>query len=181
MNKTIKGVLAAGTASVLLVGGAGTLAYWNDSATVGGATFTAGDLKLDATSCASAGWTVTNSVTQTTAVAFAPGSDKVVPGDVLKKTCTVGIVAVGKNLKADLGVTGGTSTASTMDSGSFSVVGDFKLGGQALSTITSANTGQSVAATITVTVPRGTSVDNASKLKTINLADYTVTATQSAA
>ncbi len=62
MNKTIKGVLAAGTASVLLVGGAGTLAYWNDSATVGGATFTAGDLKLDASSCASAGWTVTNSV-----------------------------------------------------------------------------------------------------------------------
>ena len=32
MNKTIKGVLAAGTASVLLVGGAGTLAYWNDTA-----------------------------------------------------------------------------------------------------------------------------------------------------
>ena len=68
-----------------------------------------------------------------------------------------------------------------MDSSSFAVTGDFKLGGQALSTITSANNGQSVAATLTITVPRGTSVDNSSKLKTINLADYTVTATQSAA
>lgn len=181
MNKTIKGAFAAGTAAVLLLGGAGTLAYWNDTATVGGTTFTAGDLKLDSTSCGTAGWTVTNAVTQTTPVAFTPGSDKIVPGDVLKKTCTVSIVAVGKNLKADLGVTGGASTASTMDSGAFSVSGDFKLGGQALSTITSANNGQTVAATITVTFPRGTAVDNASKLKTINLADYTVTATQSAA
>ena len=181
MNKTIKGAFAAGTAAALLLGGASTLAYWNDSTTVGGATFTAGDLKLDSTNCTSAGWTVTNSVTQTTAVAFVPGTDKIVPGDVLKKTCTVSIVAVGKNLKADLGVTGGATASSTMASSAFSVTGDFKQGGAALSTITSANDGQTVDAVITVTFPRGTTVDNASKLKTINLADYTVTATQSAA
>ena len=31
MKKTTKGALAAGSAAVLLMGGVGTLAYWNDS------------------------------------------------------------------------------------------------------------------------------------------------------
>ncbi len=181
MNKTIKGVLAAGTASVLLVGGAGTLAYWNDTATVGGATFTAGDLKLDATSCTTAGWTVTNSVTQTTAVAFTPGSDKVVPGDVLKKTCTVGIVAVGKNLKADLGVTGGTS--DRLHHGQQLVLRRRRLQARRPGAVHD-HLGQhrSVGRRHHHRhVPARLVGRQRRKLKTINLADYTVTATQSAA
>lgn len=39
-------VIALGVATLLLVGGRGTLAFWTDSATVGGATITAGTLDL---------------------------------------------------------------------------------------------------------------------------------------
>jgi len=51
MNKTIKGSLAAGAAAVLLLGGAGSLAYWTDAADIDGGTITAGTLTLDAGTC----------------------------------------------------------------------------------------------------------------------------------
>lgn len=48
MNKFAKGSLAAGAGLVLLLGGAGTLAYWNDSAELTGGTINAGTLTLEA-------------------------------------------------------------------------------------------------------------------------------------
>lgn len=48
MNKFAKGSLAAGAGVVLLLGGAGTLAYWNDTAELNGGTINAGKLDLDA-------------------------------------------------------------------------------------------------------------------------------------
>lgn len=181
MNKTAKGALAAGTAAFLLLGGAGTLAYWNDSDTVNGVSIGAGNLDVDAANCNAAGWTVSNTVEGVTDAPFNPAADTIVPGDVLKKTCTVAVTAVGKNLRADLGVTGGGSSTSTMASGAYSVNGVFTLNGDPLTQITSANNGQSIAAAITVTFPIGSTVDNASKLKSINLDNFTVTATQATA
>ena len=46
MNKTAKGALAASAAAVLLAGGAGTLAFWTDSANVNGGSITAGTLGI---------------------------------------------------------------------------------------------------------------------------------------
>lgn len=48
MNRYAKGSLAAGAGLVLLLGGAGTLAYWNDSVDLTGGTINAGTLELEA-------------------------------------------------------------------------------------------------------------------------------------
>jgi alternate signal-mediated exported protein len=178
MHATVKGALAAGAAGTLLLGGVGTLAYWNATGTIGGGTINSGDLQLDASSCTTAGWTVSNTVENVMNQVFALGTDEIVPGDVLKKTCTIGVTAVGQNLRANLAVTNGTTTGSTLSVGAYSVAGAFTLGGSPVTSITDANTGQAITATITVTFPIGSSVDNTSKTKTIVLGDFTVTATQ---
>lgn len=94
MNKTTKGALAATAAAALLLGGAGTLAYWTDDATVDGGDITSGRLTLDDGTCGV--WTHTNGPKATQAVV------KIVPGDILRKTCTFVIDAKGDNLKATL-------------------------------------------------------------------------------
>lgn len=48
MNKFAKGSVAAGAGLVLLLGGVGTLAYWNDNVGVQGGTVEAGSLDLHA-------------------------------------------------------------------------------------------------------------------------------------
>jgi alternate signal-mediated exported protein len=178
MHATVKGALAAGAAGTLLLGGAGTLAYWNATGTVGGDTINSGDLRLDAGSCATAGWTVSNTLEGVTDAAFVPGTDEIVPGDVLKKVCSLDVIAVGANLRANLVVTNGTTSGSSMAAGAYNVAGAFSLDGSALSSITDAHNGNTIDATITVTFPIGSSVDNNSKTETIVLTDYTVTATQ---
>ena len=52
MNKSTKGALAASSAAVLLLGGAGSLAFWSDSQDVGSANITSGELDLSAPDCA---------------------------------------------------------------------------------------------------------------------------------
>ena len=47
MKKSTKGALAATTAGVLLLGGAGSLAFWSDS--IGGSTISSGHISLDDT------------------------------------------------------------------------------------------------------------------------------------
>jgi alternate signal-mediated exported protein len=46
MNSTTKGSLAAVVAALLLTGGAGTLAYWNDTENVPGGPISSGQLDL---------------------------------------------------------------------------------------------------------------------------------------
>lgn len=83
MKKTTKGALAAGTAAVLLMGGAGTLAYWTDNDTITGTNISSGHLTLDATACkGTTGWLLEGA-------AFDPTSDTLIPGDVLTKSCNV--------------------------------------------------------------------------------------------
>ena len=178
MHATVKGALAAGTAGTLLLGGAGTLAYWNSTGTVGGGTINSGDMRLDAGTCATAGWTVSNTIEAVTNQPFNVATDEIVPGDVLKKVCSLDVIAVGANLRANLVVTNGTTTGSTMAVGAYTVGGTFTLDGNSLTSITDTNNGDTIDATITVTFPIGTTVDNTTKSKNIVLTDYTVTATQ---
>ena len=51
MKKSTKGALAASSAAVLLLGGAGSLAFWSDSQDVGSANITSGELTLGAPDC----------------------------------------------------------------------------------------------------------------------------------
>lgn len=103
MNKSTKGALAAGAAAVLLLGGAGTLAYWTADETIDGGSLTAGSVTLTAVTCA-ADWTH-DDAGGTGAVST------IVPGDTVTKQCTGTLTLVGDHIGAtvdisDAGVTG---------------------------------------------------------------------------
>jgi alternate signal-mediated exported protein len=99
MNRLIKGALAAGTGVVLLLGGAGTLAYWNAETSVDGGTITAGNLTL--TNSGSPAWT------DQTGTSIDIATFRVVPGDTLTLTQAVTFSATGNNLVGTLSLAGG--------------------------------------------------------------------------
>lgn len=100
MNKMTKGALATGLGVAVLVGGGGTLAWWNVTADAENAgTIVAGNMALDAT--AAGKWT--NAKDKTTALDIA--EYRVVPGDVLTFTQPVNVELVGDLLTANLAVT----------------------------------------------------------------------------
>lgn len=100
MNKTAKGALAASAAAALLLGGAGTLAYWNDDAVVNGGSVNSGYLEINPTVVSpnttpcDASWKHTNGPKSGTTVV------NIVPGDVITKNCTFVVRAKGDNLEA---------------------------------------------------------------------------------
>lgn len=94
MNRSAKGALAAAAAGALLLGGAGTLAYWTGSEDVPGGTFTSGYLQINDVDCASASWTLDGGAAYTT--------QRLVPGDVLTKTCDFTIDGVGDHMTVSL-------------------------------------------------------------------------------
>lgn len=178
MKKSTKGALAAAAAGTLLMGGAGSLAFWSASGGVGGGTITAGHLSLDDTTgaddtCANAPWLLDSAGGSTS---FDPTTDKIVPGDVLTKICTYNVVARGKHLTAALTTSGGSSsgdlTAQTVTGASFTIdaVPD--------TTITTADNGKELKATLTITFD-GAGATNLSQDDQLVLTNYTVNATQS--
>lgn len=149
MKKTTKGALAAGSAAVLLMGGAGTLAYWTADADVDGISVTAGELKIINDGCADADW-VFDSGETTASKVWAPG-DLIVPGDVLTKECSFEVQATGEHLRATLDVTapalsGDLAPNLTLDD-SFEIDGTPVADGE----ITEGNDGDIVEASISVT------------------------------
>lgn len=180
MKKTTKGALAASTAAVLLLGGAGSLAYWNTEGTVSGGDFSTGDLELDFADCDTAGWTVTNTVEGVSDLAVDLTDFAVVPGDVFTKTCTIEVVAVGDNIRAILGVTDGTVTPSaTLDADDYTVTSSFLLDGtEQLTEIDESNDTDLIDVELTVDFPIGSAVDNDSKNSSLALGEFTVAATQ---
>jgi alternate signal-mediated exported protein len=95
MNKYTKGAIATGAAIVLLLGGAGTFALWNDDAEVGAGAINSGTLTIapDGTGewLDSEGDPILDIATYL-----------IVPGDVLTFTQDVVIDASGNNLEATL-------------------------------------------------------------------------------
>ncbi|WP_309068410.1 alternate-type signal peptide domain-containing protein [Microbacterium sp.] len=82
MNKFAKGSIAAAAGIVLLLGGVGSLAYWNDSADLDGVAVNAGQLEL-------------------TAAAGSWGADKIgawVPGDEATYETTLSLKTSGDNI-----------------------------------------------------------------------------------
>ena len=163
MNKSTKGALAATTAGVLLLGGAGSLAFWSDSVTIGGSTISSGHISLDDTTagdCAGADWVLDDGEATAGAV-FDPASSTLVPGDSITKTCTFDVTAAGDDLSPDV-----TTTAV------------FTVGGATATTITEDNDGDELEATITLSFPYGVTSDNLSQDDSLDLSDFTVALTQ---
>lgn len=88
MKKSTKGAIAAGAAAVLLLGGAGSLAYWSDAESADGGTITAGSLTLSAVTCGTSWLEGASPVTT------------IVPGDTVTKTCTGTLTLVGDHIGA---------------------------------------------------------------------------------
>lgn len=185
MKKTTKGALAAAAAGTLLLGGAGSLAFWTASQTATGGSFTTGTLTLSTPTCT--GWT------------YATGNPNgnvggavtlVVPGDVIAKTCDFTVGATGDNLKATLGAPSNVSISTPAGTTSFKGEANttFTLNSVAIAngaTVTSADNGHTLAATFTVTFDHGTDGTgspvvnwNDTQSKTSNLGDLTVSLTQ---
>lgn len=173
MKNSTKGTLAVGAAVALLAGGAGSLAVWNADATVDGVRVATGDLKLtDADNCAAQPFKFADGTT------YNPGPSgvtRIVPGDVLTKTCTFKITARGQNLSADLTTAGPTrSTNSALSV--LTAEGSYTVDGASTSTITSAQNGKDLVAKITIALPA--SAGNGTQNTGITINGYTVTATQ---
>lgn len=174
MNRSTKGALAASAAGALLLGGAGSLAYWNDSGTANGGSITSGTLALSDGTC-DASWV------------YASGSDAgqpvtlIVPGDSVTKTCSFSVSATGDHLSATLSApatltytTTGTPTTLTLNaSATYDVDG--------VSTTTVSTTSSTVKATFVVTFPYGdATTENLDDTQgiTATLDQMTVTLTQ---
>ena len=149
MNKTSKGVLAAGTAALLLLGGAGSLAYWSDSDTVAGSDFNSGSLHLtpvDGDDC-----NVWNLETgEPGGQPFDPVTGKIVPGDVITKVCTFDVDAVGEHLRATVTAVPGTNSGALVSSLSVAATG-LKIDGSTITGITEDNDGDVLSVTVAVT------------------------------
>lgn len=171
MKTSTKGAVAAGAAAVLLMGGAGSLAYWTASGTITGGSVTSGHLKLEADDTGT--WELNGSPVSSISTV------RIVPGDELVFTGSYTIDAAGDNLQADVAVTGATESgalAAYVDTDL-----DYTVDGNAATSITEANDGDTLEATVTVDFPFGTAADNASNVAgglSLNLANVAVTLTQ---
>lgn len=169
MKKTTKGALAAGAAAVLLAGGAGTMAAWTGSQSLGGGNVSAGNLAITQQDAGNWHW----------GTAAAPGAAitditqvSLVPGDSVTYTGTYKLALSGTNLKAKVTASGG---ALSGDLGSYLDVAPAS--NVDLSNLTAANNNQVVNAGATITFKADTgNTDGAGK--SASLAGTTVTLQQ---
>jgi alternate signal-mediated exported protein len=170
MRKSTKGALATAAAAVLLLGGAGTLAYWSDSGTVPGGTIQSGRLELGTPDCG-AGWTLDGGAPFTTQL--------LVPGDTLTKVCTLDLVATGAHLGADLVVDTPSWAGANPLTSQLAPTATFTVNGVAKAHITSADdTGTAEVQASVAVVFDGPSATNASQGLTATLNAISVVATQ---
>ena len=170
LNRTTKGAVAAGVAAALLLGGAGTLAFWDASTDVTGTPITSGELKLGIPACGD--WTLDGGT--------ALGSQLIVPGDVLTKRCTIDLIATGAHIGADLGIDTAAFSATNGLTDELDPAAVFTVGGVTKTHITETDdTGATpeIVATITVTFD-GPAATNGSQDLTATLNTIAVTATQ---
>ena len=118
MNKTTKASIATATGIVLLLGGAGSLAYWDSSANTGAAsqTISAGTLNITAANTGS--WTKglydnANAVKVAPAAVADITTVKIVPGNKLVYTQTFNVTATGNDLFFTVTPTNGTLGTTT--------------------------------------------------------------------
>lgn len=186
MNKLTKGAIATAAGVILLMGGAGTLASWNSSATAGaGQTISAGSLGV--TSAGAGVWKSGTTVIN-------PTTFKIVPGDTLTYVQTFNLNATGDNLLFTIAATPGaiagttTGAADTALAAQLTKTASFTTtttGGNIAPSTTlgtykvASNSGSStVTITMTVAFPYGSTVDNSAQLGSVSFGAGAVTLTQ---
>lgn len=102
MNKMAKGAMATGLGVILLVGGGGTLATWNQAQSASMGSIVAGDLNLAPSATNGTGQWATAAGTKIPNIA----AYKVVPGEALTYTQNLDLTLVGDQMKATLALTG---------------------------------------------------------------------------
>lgn len=107
MNKATKGAVAAGGAAVLLLGGLGSFALWQDSTTTDGGTIMSGELSIE--QVGEPVWRETSGDVNTARV-IDPATYRIVPGDTIEFTSEYSILAEGDNLIANLSADTATIT-----------------------------------------------------------------------
>ena len=186
MRNSIKAALAATAGAALLLGGAGSLAYWSDASEVQpDTTLTSGTLDLGAPTCAS--WKLDGGSD------FDTASDTIVPGGTLTRACQFQISAIGDHLTAQLTANAPSMADSALeDELTFSAAyeidtddTDDDTGETAVDTdagavaFSDADDGSYLRVLFTVAFPFGVGVDNDSNgAVTAQLDAITVTATQ---
>jgi alternate signal-mediated exported protein len=172
MRKATKGAIAAAAGGALLLGGAGTLAFWTDTATTPGGTLTAGSLSLTPDTCAD-DW-VLDTGEDVAGEVFDPATDTLVPGDVLTRECTFTIGAVGNHLRATVAA---APPPQIVGNPSLTVsAAVVEVDGAPATEFTEANNGDSLTVGVTVTFDSGAGNDTQGLVATLN--DITITATQ---
>jgi alternate signal-mediated exported protein len=172
-NKSTKGALAASAAGVLLLGGAGSLAYWTSTQDVSGANINTGHLKLVSPACG-AGWVLDGGATYV--------AQLLVPGDTLTKVCSFTVDASGAHLTADFDTTAPNISGDAALLAELGVNATYKVNtvGVASSNVLVVH-GDVIEATVVVSWPYGVEDNDSNVLAGLSatLDTITVTATQS--
>src|SRR5690606_7337027 len=146
-----KGLLAAVAAATLLVGGAGTLAYWTADQTVAAGSLTSGSISLGEVDC-DGGWRHSSDNAIVT---------ELVPGDSITQVYAVDLTLVGDNIGATLTVADISAEGPLASALTFSEV---TLAGTGVvdNEVVGAGT-YSVTASVTADFPYGTAPDNSTQ------------------
>lgn len=184
MKRSTKGAIAAAGAATLLLGGAGTLAFWSDTVNAPGASIDSGHLRIsDTTSCSA--WTLDTGEVVNGAT-FTPGTTALVPGDEISRTCDVTLQAEGEHLRATVAATPGTNTglfaSGELDLAVSQVLSSPDGGTTPFAAVpgqevTEANDGDTLRITTTVTFEAATTAANTQDVAS-SLADIALTVTQ---
>jgi len=198
MNKLVKGAVATAVGAALLMGGAGTFAYWNDSVGVNGGTIVAGNLAVTDATPTDGVWTVQKDGTGTAATVANIAAFVASPGDKFTYTKNVKITATGNNLVATLALTPGSIAAVTPATAANTALANYLT---STSTIAATGTGISagtvagtynvtagaagvsardVTVTVVINFPKSTTAgfENNTKLGSVNLSGLAVTLNQ---
>ncbi len=175
MKKSAKGALAAAAAGSLLLGGAGSYAFWTSSQDVGTEAINSGSLTLGAPNCtANPGthdWQIDGGA------AYVAGTTKLVPGDTISKVCDLPLTLVGDHIGATLAIDTAAFTAdATTLASELTPSATFLVDGVGYTPILDPGT-HTVRATVSVTF-NGPAATNNSENGSINLNAINITATQ---
>jgi alternate signal-mediated exported protein len=175
MNKTTKGALASGVGVLLLLGGAGTMAFWSDSKTIPGGAINAGHLRIiaDGTNKGCDPWKLDSG--EDAPVTYSVG-DPLVPGDVLTRDCAFTVQAVGDHLRATVGISAVNFTGGNFAGALNASVSDVAIDGTPVTSFTEADDGGKLTAGVTITFD-SSSLNGTEDLSTL-LNTLTLTATQ---
>ena len=174
MNKLIKGAVAGAAGIALLLGGAGTFALWNSSATVSAQTINAGVLTVAAAS---------DGVWKDGSTTINPTTYRVVPGKTLVYTQTLNITATGDDLTAALTYSGLSGSGTLATAGASAAMGLTKTGANitiggttAAPTVAVAPGTGTVVVTVTLTVPSTITAGQSGSI-TLSAINFTLTQT----